>query len=185
MQLTMQQNHFKIELKKFEDDLLSHLSAAHGSFLSDNSLVEQLENTKCMATHIQCKVVEARENETKINEARELYRPAAERASLLFFIINDLSKINPMYQFSLKGFYSVFNKAMEHAEWDEDVRTRVRTLTEAITYSVFLYTSQGLLERDKLTFLSNTAFQVRDRGPPSKVGPAVILINQSTFLPPH
>lgn len=47
-------------------------------------------------------MVEARENETKINEARELYRPAAERASLLFFIINDLSKINPMYQFSLK-----------------------------------------------------------------------------------
>lgn len=47
-------------------------------------------------------VVEARENETKINEARELYRPAAERASLLFFIINDLSKINLMYQFSLK-----------------------------------------------------------------------------------
>lgn len=47
-------------------------------------------------------MVEARENETEINEARELYRPAAERASLLFFIINDLSKINPMYQFSLK-----------------------------------------------------------------------------------
>lgn len=47
-------------------------------------------------------VVEARENETKINEARELYRPVAERASLLYFIINDLQKINPMYQFSLK-----------------------------------------------------------------------------------
>lgn len=47
-------------------------------------------------------MAEARENETKINEARELYRPAAERASLLFFIINDLSRINPMYQFSLK-----------------------------------------------------------------------------------
>ncbi|XP_043973511.1 dynein axonemal heavy chain 11 isoform X1 [Gambusia affinis] len=160
MELTMQQNHFKIELKKFEDDLLSHLSAADGSFGSDNSLVEQLENTKHMATHIQSKVVEARENETKINEARELYRPAAERAALLFFIINDLSKINPMYQYSLKGFNLVFNKAMEHAQWDEDVRTRVRTLTEAITYSVFLYTSQGLFERDKLTFLSHTAFQI-------------------------
>lgn len=56
MQLTLQQNHFKIELKKFEDDLLSHLSTANSSFLSDNSLVEQLENTKRMATHIQCKV---------------------------------------------------------------------------------------------------------------------------------
>ncbi|XP_061574307.1 dynein axonemal heavy chain 11 [Cololabis saira] len=160
MQLTTQQNHFKIELKRFEDDLLSRLSAAHGNFLGDISLVEQLENTKSMASHIQSKVVEARENETKINEARELYRPAAERASLLFFIINDLSKINPMYQFSLKTFNSVFNKAMEHAERDEDVRTRVHTLTEAITYSVFLYTSQGLFERDKLTFLSHTAFQI-------------------------
>ncbi|KAI3360460.1 hypothetical protein L3Q82_002355 [Scortum barcoo] len=160
MELTAQQNHFKIELKRLEDDLLNRLSAAHGNFLGDISLVEQLENTKTTAAHIQHKVVEARENETKINEARELYRPAAERASLLFFIINDLSKINLMYQFSLKIFNSVFNKAMERAEWDDDVRTRVHTLTEAITYSVFLYTSQGLFERDKLTFLSHTAFQI-------------------------
>lgn len=57
-------------------------------------------------------MVEARENETKINEARELYRPAAERASLLFFIINDLSKINLMYQFSLK----VKPLALEHSQ---------------------------------------------------------------------
>ncbi|XP_032374898.1 dynein heavy chain 11, axonemal isoform X1 [Etheostoma spectabile] len=160
MELTTQQNHFKIELKRLEDELLSRLSAAHGNFLGDISLVEQLENTKSTAAHIQYKVAEARENETKINEARELYRPAAERASLLFFIINDLSKINPMYQYSLKTFISVFNKAMERAEWNEDVRTRVHTLTEAVTYSVFLYTSQGLFERDKLTFLSHTAFQI-------------------------
>nr|XP_029133801.1 dynein heavy chain 11, axonemal-like [Labrus bergylta] len=160
MELTTQQNYFKIELKRLEDDLLSRLSAAHGSFLGDISLVEQLENTKNTAAHIQLKVVEARENETKINEARELYRPAAERASLLFFIINDLRKINLMYQFSLKTFISMFQKAMERAEWDEDVRTRVHTLTEAITYSVFLHTSQGLFERDKLTFLSHTAFQI-------------------------
>ncbi|KAL6109087.1 dnah11 [Pungitius sinensis] len=160
MELTTAQNHFKIELKRLEDDLLTRLSAAHGNFLGDISLVEQLENTKSTAAHIQCKVVEARENETEINEARELYRPAAERASLLFFIINDLSKINPMYQFSLKTFNSVFNKAMERAEWNEDVRTRVHTLTEAITYSVFLYSNQGLFERDKLTFLSHTAFQI-------------------------
>ncbi|KAM9852522.1 dynein axonemal heavy chain 11 [Aulostomus maculatus] len=161
MELTTQQNHFKIELKSLEDDLLSRLSAAHGNFLGDISLVEQLEITKTTAAQIQDKVEEARENETKINEAREIYRPAAERASLLFFIISDLSKINPMYQFSLKTFNSVFSKAMECAEWDEDVRTRVHTLTEAITYSVFLYTSQGLFERDKLTFLSHTAFQIQ------------------------
>lgn len=55
MELTVQQNHFKIELKRLEDDLLNRLSAAHGNFLGDISLVEQLENTKNTATHIQCK----------------------------------------------------------------------------------------------------------------------------------
>ena len=44
--------------------------------------------------------------EVKINEAREHYRPAAARASLLYFIMNDLSKIHPMYQFSLKVTYT-------------------------------------------------------------------------------
>lgn len=43
--------------------------------------------------------------EVKINEAREHYRPAAARASLLYFIMNDLSKIHSMYRFSLKVIY--------------------------------------------------------------------------------
>ena len=40
--------------------------------------------------------------EEQINIAREEYRGAASRASLLYFILNDLNKIHPMYQFSLK-----------------------------------------------------------------------------------
>lgn len=44
---------------------------------------------------------EARENELRINEARDLYRPAAERATLLYFTIKELHNINPMYQYSL------------------------------------------------------------------------------------
>lgn len=65
-----------------------------------------------------------------------------------------------------QAFNSVFNKAMEQAEWNDDVKIRVNILTEAITYSVFLYTSQGLFERDKLTFVAHTTFQVRDSGLP-------------------
>lgn len=47
-------------------------------------------------------VIEARENEMKINETRELYRPVAQRATLLYFIIKELHNINPMYQYSFK-----------------------------------------------------------------------------------
>lgn len=53
-------------------------------------------------TFVCVKVKEAKVTEVQINVARENYRPVAERASLLYFILSDLNKINPIYQFSLK-----------------------------------------------------------------------------------
>ncbi|XP_078721925.1 dynein axonemal heavy chain 11 [Lampetra fluviatilis] len=159
-ELTTQQNSFKIELKQLEDELLTRLSAAHGSFLGDTQLVEKLEETKRTAADIEAKVLEAKVNELRINEARELYRAVAVRSSLLFFIINDLNSINPIYQFSLKAFTAVFHKAMDRAVASDDVHERVLHLTDCITHSVFVYTSRGLFERDKLTFAAQTAFQI-------------------------
>uniref|UniRef100_A0A3Q2GPF7 Dynein heavy chain 11, axonemal-like n=1 Tax=Cyprinodon variegatus TaxID=28743 RepID=A0A3Q2GPF7_CYPVA len=159
-ELTKQQNMFKIELKLLEDELLTRLSAAESNFLGDNVLVEKLETTKHTAAEIEMKVLEAKVNEVKINEAREHYRPVAVRASLLYFIMNDLNKINPMYQFSLKAFNIVFHKAVEIAEACEDVKSRVNTLIDCVTYSTFNYISRGLFERDKLTFTAQLTFQL-------------------------
>ena len=108
--MTAENNQYKITLKKLEDSLLARLSAAEGNFLGDVELVENLENTKTTAMGIEVKVQEAKVNSIKIDEAREFYRPAAARASLIYFIMNDLYKIHPMYQFSLKAFKVVFSK---------------------------------------------------------------------------
>ena len=54
----------------------------------------------------------------------------------------------------------VFQKAIERAEPSEVVKERVENLIDSITYSVFMYTSRGLFERDKLIFTSQVAFQV-------------------------
>ncbi|XP_053483492.1 dynein axonemal heavy chain 11 isoform X4 [Ictalurus furcatus] len=160
LELSTQQNLCQIELKKLEDELLSRLSAAEGSVVRDAALVEQLEHTKNTVAHIQNKVIEARENEMKINKTRELYRPVAQRATLLYFIIKELHNINPMYQYSFKAFSAVFHKAIEQTPRDEDVAVRVHSLTEAVTYSVFVYTSQGLFQKDRLTFVTHIAFQI-------------------------
>lgn len=158
--LTKHQNDFKIELRQLEDDLLLCLSAAEGSFLDDTDLVERLETTKATAAEIERKVTEARENENKINETRECYRPVASRASLLYFVISNLRKINPVYQFSLKAFNMLFRRAVEQADKVEETQARICVLTESITHAAFLYASQALFEKDKLTFLSQMAFQI-------------------------
>ncbi|XP_033278738.2 dynein axonemal heavy chain 9 isoform X2 [Orcinus orca] len=158
--LTKQQNGFKITLKTLEDNLLSRLSSASGNFLGETALLENLEITKQTAAEVEKKVQEAKVTEVNINEARERYRPAAARASLLYFIMNDLSRIHPMYQFSLKAFNIVFQKAVEKAAPDESLKERVANLIDSITFSMYQYTTRGLFECDKLTYLSQLTFQI-------------------------
>ena len=159
-ELTRQQNEYKISLKALEDDLLMRLSSAGDDILSDSALVENLESTKKTAAEIEIKVAEAKKTSFEIDKARELYRPAAARASVLYFILNDLNKINPMYQFSLKAFSVVFDVAIQRAVMDEDVGIRVVNLTDSITFQVFQYTTRGLFECDKLIFTAQMAFQI-------------------------
>ncbi len=59
LELTKQQNDFKIKLKELEDSLLSRLSSAEGNFLGDTALVENLEVTKRTAAEIELKVRKA------------------------------------------------------------------------------------------------------------------------------
>ncbi|XP_069702004.1 dynein beta chain, ciliary-like [Periplaneta americana] len=159
-ELTKQQNDFKITLKVLEDDLLTRLANAGENILSDTALVINLETTKKTADEIEIKVSEAKVTSKKIDEAREQYRTAATRASLLYFILNDLHKINPIYQFSLKAFSVVFQNAINRATLSEELHERVANLLDSITYMVFMYTSRGLFECDKLIFLAQMTFQI-------------------------
>ncbi|KAG8226803.1 hypothetical protein J437_LFUL002849 [Ladona fulva] len=159
-ELTKQQNNFKIMLKKLEDDLLHRLSSAGEDVLGDTALVENLEETKKTAREVEEQVIKARATGETIDHTRELYRPAATRASILYFVLNDLYKINPIYQFSLKAFSAVFHKAIERAPLSDAVQQRVAILVDCITYSVYIYTTRGLFECDKLIFTAQMAIQI-------------------------
>ncbi len=53
------------------------------------------------------------QTEAQIDEAREGYRPVATRAALLFFVLNDLGSVDPMYQFSLDAYIVQFKMSMK------------------------------------------------------------------------
>jgi dynein heavy chain, axonemal len=158
--LTQDENRYKIVLKELEDELLSRLSSAGENVLEDPTLVYNLEKTKKTSADIESKRDLTKTTSEKIDVARESYRPAAERASILYFILNDLHKINPIYQFSLKAFTVVFRDAIARADEAEVEEARVANLIDSITYSTFQYTSRALFERDKLIFMSQMVIQI-------------------------
>lgn len=112
-ELIAQQNEFKITLKKLEDGLLQQLAEATGDILENIELIESLERSKALSTEINQKVEIAKVTEVAINEASENYRPAASRGALVFFMMNELTRIHSYYKFSLDSFIIVINRAID------------------------------------------------------------------------
>ena len=164
-ELVRQQNDFKVELSRLEDELLSQLSAANPATILDNlPLIEGLERTKTTSKEISAQVASAQQTEQEINRSRELYRPVAAEGSMLFFLVNQLCVVEHMYQYSLDSFMAFLYKAVDRAEPSEDVGERTQCLVAAIRLTVFRWVSRGLFEDHKLIFCALLAFRLFQLG---------------------
>ena len=65
------------------------------------------------------------------------YRPCAQRASILFFVLNDMGKIDPMYQFSLDAYIDLFNNSIEKSQRSPNLEIRIQNLNDYHTYAVY------------------------------------------------
>ena len=57
----------------------------------------------------------------EITETRAKYTSVAIRGSILYFVIADMGRINDMYQNSLQFVKSLFNKAIDASEPNEEL----------------------------------------------------------------
>ncbi|KAI0977659.1 hypothetical protein GJ496_008262 [Pomphorhynchus laevis] len=156
---TMTINQNKITLKKLESSLLTMLANAEGNFIQNIELVETLETNVNTAKEIELKTHEATVFNEEIDKSREVYRPTAVRGRIIFFIMDSLYKIHPMYKFNLKAFKMVFVRGVEKANVDDNVQQRVSNIVSSITLSLFLYTAPGLFEEHKLIFTTQISLQ--------------------------
>ena len=86
-----------IILKKLENDILNSLHKDIEAILSDEFLIETLNNSKRTARQIAENLGKVNKASTKLLRSRGIYTPAAYRAALLYFLISDLSKVEVMY----------------------------------------------------------------------------------------
>jgi dynein heavy chain len=148
------------QLKDLEDKILYMLANSQGNILDDAELIITLKASKITSTEVNKQVAQALETKDKIDNACEGYRPVAKRGALLYFVVADLSAIDPMYQYSLQFFVKLFNNAMDRAPPSEDVAERVKLMIQCITQDVYTQVCRGLFEKDKKLFSFIIAVQI-------------------------
>ncbi|XP_069502374.1 dynein axonemal heavy chain 2 [Ambystoma mexicanum] len=142
----------KRKLQELEDEILRLLNEATGSLLDDVVLVNTLQKSKLTATEVVEQLETSEQTEIKIDTAREAYRSCAQRASILFFVLNDMGRIDPMYQFSLDSYIDLFNLSIEKSKRSQKLDERINNLNDYHTFAVYRYTCRALFERHKLLF---------------------------------
>ena len=66
--------------------------------------------------YLQAKVLVAEQTEKDIDQTRSQYIPVAVNTQILFFCVSDMGNIDPMYQYSLEWFVTIFLGGISQAE---------------------------------------------------------------------
>ncbi|KAG8459526.1 hypothetical protein KFE25_012861 [Diacronema lutheri] len=148
------------QLKEIEDQILRLLSEASGNILDDEQLINTLAQSKVTSDEINAKVAEARTTEKLIDATREGYRACAFRAALLFFCVADMARVDPMYQYSLPWFVSLFARGIADSAPADTVPARIASLNDFFTFSLYDNICRSLFEAHKLLFSFTVCIKV-------------------------
>ncbi|CAL6104222.1 Dynein_heavy chain [Hexamita inflata] len=146
----------KKQLLELADKILHHLSSFQGSVLDNEPLIQVLNESKRVSQIIKEKEIASASTRAEIAKYYSLYNPIGVRAALIYFLISDMSMVEPMYLFAL-GYYKQLVqqeiKRIDDFHGDQDkISQRVEIIIEKMTFNLFTSISRGLFEKDKTIF---------------------------------
>lgn len=114
--LVAEQHSHVVKLREVEDQLLTTLSNFEGDILADVDLIQGLEQTKEAGKQLEARKNEAAATGRAVKLARGAYRSVAERAGLLWTLIDSMWRLSHTYRFSVSHFLAAFEDGIKRVD---------------------------------------------------------------------
>lgn len=103
----------------------------------------------------------------KTQAARNNYVLLARTAAKLFFVINEFSQVNNMYQFALDSYIQLFGRVIDAYQSkatavNDSLADKLKAISDNHILEVYKYACRGLFESDKLLLSIQMAVRLTD-----------------------
>lgn len=132
-----------------ENEILRLLQESNVNLLEDVHLINTLQSSKETSDEVKTALEQAELTMKRIDDTRETFRPCGRVASILFFVLNDLNKIDPMYQFSLDWYKKLFMQSISKSK-EQMFQDRINSINKYHTLAVYKAACKSLFEKHKL-----------------------------------
>merc|ERR550514_1021793 len=156
---------FMVTPEGLEDQMLGILVAKEEpeTERKRQNLVVESAQSKAQLKEIEERVVEQEKTQALISETRQNYLPVAIRSSALFFTVSELCVVEPMYQYSLEYFFSIYLLAIATAEkFERNLQKRLQALGNRFVQLIYQKICDSLFEKDKLMFSMLLCFKLME-----------------------
>ena len=153
------QGEYLMKQRMLEQQLLEEISKAQGNILENDALIKQLEVLKQTTTEVKEKLEKTDETMDSIKKVEKQFRSVADGSSKLYFMLQQLPDLNPLYQFSLAHFMEILHQVLVDSDGILPANEKQGKTSDArrdmILRQLFVTTfdkvSRGMLQCDHLT----------------------------------
>jgi dynein heavy chain len=139
-----------VRLDKIENMILAALESDIMTVLNDESLIENLTQSSYTSKKITQTLYLINQAQTNVNKSRAKYYYSAKRATLLYFIVKDLPRIEHTYQFSLRWFLRQFSEVLSARDNINPNVDPLVDLNNRLVTIVYNRVCMGMKQKDKV-----------------------------------
>ncbi|EAT40361.1 AAEL007911-PA, partial [Aedes aegypti] len=147
-------------ITNLEENILHILNHSQLPLIENEELYGTLQVSKQTASSVKENLKHAALTKTEIESSRDIYRSCATRASLLFFILEDLKHVNAAYRFKLEWYILLFIESLEKSGREQNIEERKKKIINHHTFNLFRYVRCALSLSDQTIFAFHLCVRV-------------------------